>query len=79
MMQFPEQSLVVSAGKLFCKACKEEQPNLKESLKRHIGTAKHVSMLAKYMEAVDDKQSLFSDLASYFEQHTDQQGVSNIV
>lgn len=75
LVQFPGQSLVISAGKLFCKACKEEQPNLKESIKRHLLTTKHREMLKAHEKNMDRNSSLVSDLAEYFENKKDEQGV----
>lgn len=68
--------LIISAGKLFCQACKETQPNLKESLKRHFETPKHKANIEKYKNVSAEASGVFTNLATYFEQHPDVQGVS---
>lgn len=74
--QFPDQGLAISGGKLFCQACREEQPNLKESLKKHFLTAKHISRLAKLRQSMSSSQQISTDLAQHFEMNKDLQGVS---
>jgi hypothetical protein len=74
--QFPDQGLKVSAGKIFCQPCKEELPNLKESIKRHIGSTKHQSKLDSFVKRSTSDNKLYRDLAVHFEEHDDEQGVS---
>ena len=40
---FPNESLVLSNGKLFCNSCREEVSLKKSVLKNHISSVKHVN------------------------------------
>lgn len=77
--QFDEHGLKVSAGKLFCVPCKEELPNLKESIRRHIQSVKHRSKFKKLAERAVSNQDLHDDLAVYFEENKDQHGVQSFI
>lgn len=76
LREFPDQGLRASAGKIFCAPCREEQPNLKESLKRHISTQKHKDKLEAYLQAENVEGSLARDIAVYFVENPDQKGAS---
>lgn len=75
LFEFPKQGLKISAGKLFCLPCKEELPNLKESIKRHIGTGKHRKKLEKFNHSNDAELQMHNDLANYFDANPDAHGV----
>lgn len=79
LQQFPNQGLVIAAGKLFCKPCREVQPNLKESLRRHLSTAKHQAALAHFLQASEAEQQTHSSLSEFFERHQDISGVRRCV
>lgn len=75
LQQFPDQGLYVSGGKLFCGPCREEAPNLKESLKRHCASQKHEQNLVNYNLKVSKGKEAFKDIASWFEANPDLKGV----
>lgn len=72
---FPDQGLTNSAGKIFCTACREELPNIKEHIKRHISSAKHEAAVQKLMAGTKADATLHDDLAIYFEQNPDEKCV----
>lgn len=75
LREFPDESFKKSAGQLFCQACKEVMPNLKEQLKRHCLSAKHSNRLQKFNSVSHDELSLQTDLANYFLEHPDEKSV----
>lgn len=76
IMQFPEQGFKESAGKLFCRACRDALQNLKEGLKRHIKSQKHIDGLMALRRSDAAATHLGEDLADYFDCHEDERGVS---
>lgn len=76
LKEFPDQSLKESAGKIFCVACKEEQPNLKESLKRHVDSSKHKSRLVRLEQSSAHLTDLSHDLVEYFKSNPGLKGSS---
>lgn len=76
LSEFPGQSLKESAGKIFCLACKEEQQNLKESLRRHVTTQKHKDRLEIYLKRGKSHGTLYSDMAEYFKANSHLKGAS---
>ena len=74
LKQFQGQGLKESAEKIFCTACKEEQPNLKESIRRHVASQKHIARLQK-LESSSKAASIWrEDLAELFDNHPDLKG-----
>ena len=41
--EFPKEELKVSAGKVFCNACREELSTKKSTIENHVGSAKHTA------------------------------------
>lgn len=76
LIEFPNESFKISGNKLFCHACKEELPNLKEGIKRHAACSKHKTKLNKHLKAIASNADLTIDLAEYFKNHRDEKGVS---
>lgn len=75
-VDFKDTGLKVSGGKLFCGACKEELPNLKEAIKRHVNSAKHTKKFAALERAAASGKEIYNEIAEYFVQHPHEQGVS---
>lgn len=46
ILEFPDQGLNVSAGMIVCVPCKEPLANIKDSLKRHLRSTKHMKKAA---------------------------------
>ena len=63
--QFPGEHLVVSAGKLFCHACREELTTKMSVLKSHLRSKKHV--VGKEKLAERDKRE--RDIAAALKKH----------
>ncbi|KAL3926346.1 MAG: hypothetical protein SGPRY_003337, partial [Prymnesium sp.] len=61
--EFPEECLKVSGGKLFCPPCKEEWPNLKERIKRHVRCKKHLNHWASFERAKKKNADLINDVS----------------
>lgn len=76
LVQFTNQGFKQSAGKLFCEPCREVLQNLKEGLKRHVKTAKHVDRLKAWCQDASASRRLGNDLGDYFAEHMNEQGVS---
>ena len=76
LAEFPNEGFKESAGKIFCRPCKEEVQNLKEGLKRHIKSSKHKKRSAAWRRANIAGLQLNDDLANFFKEHPDLQGVS---
>lgn len=76
LSEFPNEGFKLSAGKLFCQPCKEELVNLKEGIKRHVKSSKHKANLEKMQLADKAETSLSDDLANYFKENPDVNGVS---
>ena len=41
--EFPKEELKVSAGKVFCNACREELSTKKSTIENHVGSSKHTA------------------------------------
>lgn len=76
LIEFPDQSFKLSAGLLFCQACKEELANLKEGIKRHVASTKHQRKLSMFNSRMAADNALGTDLADYFDANRDEHGVS---
>ncbi|KAL1518657.1 hypothetical protein AB1Y20_002945 [Prymnesium parvum] len=76
LVEFPNECLKVSAGKLFCLPCKEELPNLKERIKRHTSCMKHQEKKAEFHRASKENDQLFSDLSEYFTGNSSESGAA---
>ena len=74
--EFKDQGFKLSMGKLFCLPCRETLQNLKESLKRHIKSKKHEEKLAAHRRIEEADDTLCNDLATYFDTHAGEKGVS---
>lgn len=70
LSEFDDQGLTMSAGKLFCQACHEVQPNLKESIKRHLLTAKHIKNLENFKAKQEANQKVQDTLMQHFSETT---------
>lgn len=74
LKQFQGQGLKESAGKIFCTACKEEQPDQMESIRGHVASQKHIARLQK-LESSSKAASIWrEDLAEMFDNHPDLKG-----
>ena len=62
--EFPNEQLVVSAGRLFCRACREIISSTVES---HVKSAKHVES----KKAVEQRQVREKDIAEALQRHTE--------
>lgn len=77
--EFEDQGLTMSAGKLFCQACHEVQPNLKESIRRHLLTGKHINNLVKFKERAEANEKAQDSLAQYFNENVEEKGVRSLL
>ena len=75
--EFPDAGLTVSANQLFCLACREVLPNLKETIRRHLISAKHIAKKNKYDVLHAQTNNLHTDLAEWFAENADIKGVSS--
>lgn len=73
--EFPDEGLVISAGELFCGPCKESISNLKEGMRRHFKTRKHMVNKSKMLAAKQSSRVWHNHLANYFANSSDEQGV----
>lgn len=74
MQEFSEGGLKISEDKLFCVSCKEEPPNLKESICRHITTGEHEQRRQKLAKCAAANQELHDNRATYFEGYSELRG-----
>lgn len=79
LSEFCDQGLTISAGKLYCQACHEIQPNLKESIKRHLLTSKHIKNLEIFFEKEEASQKVKETLSQHFLENIDEKGVRSPV
>lgn len=77
LTEFPGEGLKEAAGKLFCEPCREELTNLKESLKRHIKSSKHITALSIFEKRISSNKKLHTDLADVFKEAPHEHGVCN--
>ncbi|KAK3238548.1 hypothetical protein CYMTET_51450 [Cymbomonas tetramitiformis] len=70
--QFPDQCLRVSAGRLFCGCCKESLSLLKQSVKTHVLSAKHLGAKEKFVLRRRDDEHVRDVLVEYFKEHEDE-------
>lgn len=75
LKEFPNEFLKISNGVLFCTPCKMKLDNLKEQMKRHFETAKHVTNKEKFVKAGLATNDMRNDIAEHFEQNQDLHGV----
>lgn len=68
MREFGDENLVVSAGKLFCEACREELSLRKSTIKNHIRSSKHSSMKDRLKERRARDGNLVQSLKKYDEE-----------
>ena len=59
----------MSAGKLFCEACREELSLKKSTIKNHIRSSKHSSMKNRLKERKARDGDLVQSLKKYEEEH----------
>ena len=76
LREFPDQCLMCSAGKLFCRPCKEIIPNIKSSIEDHVRRQKHKGNVAKYQETHGDNAEIKELLSDHFKNHPDESGAS---
>ena len=67
--QYPDQQLIVSAGKLFCRACKEELSLKKSVIGHHTSSAKHKASVAKVIAREKSDSSIVESLQRYEDVH----------
>jgi hypothetical protein len=73
--EFPDNSLCVDNGKLFCKACTKELSLRKVTVSAHCNQSKtHENNLAKYVETLGDDDQIRILISKYYEENTDVQG-----
>ena len=63
--QYPDQQLTVSAGKLFCRACREELSLKKSVVSHHTTSAKHKAAVAKVKAREKNDSSIVDALQKY--------------
>ena len=63
--QYPDQQLTVSAGKLFCRACREELSLKKSVVSHHTTSAKHKAAIAKVIAREKSDSSIVDALRKY--------------
>ena len=64
--EYPNEQLVVSAGRLFCRACREILSLKRRTVESHIKSAKHVES----KKAVEQRQVREKDIAEALQRHT---------
>ena len=74
LREFPGQGLKESAGQLFCGPCKETLPNIKGSIRDHVGRKKHTDNLQKYVEKHGDDEEVKELLSEHFKANPDETG-----
>ena len=74
--QYPGQMLVVSAGSLYCSACKIVLQNIKSLVDAHVATAKHKAHVSKVTHRASADRELHSELITYYAEHPDERGSS---
>ena len=75
LREFPNLGLVEAPpGELFCRPCKTRVPNIKESIKDHVGRNKHKNMLQKYVARGGDDGEVKEFLVDYYHDHPDESG-----
>jgi hypothetical protein len=74
LREFPGQGLKESAGELFCGPCKETIPNIKGSIRDHVGRKKHTDNLQKYVEKHGDDEEVKEVLSEHFKANPDETG-----
>lgn len=72
--EFPDKGLTISAGVLFCKACKLTLDNIKSSIEDHLRRQKHILNLERLQSRNVEDTNVLEDLAAYFEEHRDEAG-----
>ena len=65
MKEFPDQNFVVSAGKLFCTACREEVALKKSIIQLHIKSEKHIRRKRKLVTNEKREQDIAKALGAY--------------
>ena len=65
--KYPNESLVVSAGRLFCSACREEVSLKSSVISNHIRSAKHMAGKAR----LEKKEAWEADIASALRAHNE--------
>ena len=67
LSEFPNKQLVVSAGRLFCRACREILSLKRSTIESHVKSAKHVES----KKAVEQRQVREKDIAEALQRHTE--------
>lgn len=75
LKEFDGHGLTLSAGKLYCQACHEVQPNIKESIKRHLLTSKHIKNMEAYVAKEEANEKVKERLSEHFDKNTHEKGV----
>lgn len=75
VQQFPNQTLKVSARKLYCAACKETLSNLKETIRRHCASTKHVRSVQVCLQSETSECHLQREIAQFYKDNDDLHGV----
>ena len=65
MREFPNQSLKVSSGKLFCNACHEEVGLKKSIIDRHLTAVKHINGKRKQADKEKRERDIVQSLHAY--------------
>tara|TARA_B110001450_G_C17657600_1_gene495928 strand:- start:199 stop:2715 length:2517 start_codon:yes stop_codon:yes gene_type:complete len=74
LRDFAGQGLKNSAGEIFCGPCKTTIPNIKGSIRDHVGRNKHKENLIKYVEKHGDDDDVKELLSDHFKANPDQSG-----
>ena len=69
LKKFPKEQLSVSAGKLFCKACREELSLKSSSLSNHLKSQKHKDGKRRLQKKEAGEQDIAKQLAVYNEEN----------
>lgn len=65
--QFPDECFTVDGGKLFCSACRIELGLKRSSLRRHVGTSRHLNAKARQKKSQQRQVTVLQSLKRYEE------------
>ena len=74
LREFPGQGLKESAGEVYCGPCKETLPNIKGSIRDHVGRKKHTDNVQKYVKKHGDDEEVKELLSEHFKANPDETG-----
>lgn len=72
LKQFPDSGLKISAGKIWCEACRQNVPNISSSIHSHLGTKKHRDKFDNFLNQQSGDRQVCVDIATHFENNTNE-------